>query len=71
LEDDFGKASVDLGDFLGVGPPRDGIRTIDQPKYELIAKAAAWLERPVAGHLPPDRPGHEVSPEFRTTPRDA
>ena len=40
---DFSKASVDLAEFLGGGPPKDGIPAIDAPKYESIAAARAWL----------------------------
>jgi hypothetical protein len=41
---DFTKASVDLGEFLGGGPPKDGIPAIDEPAYESIADARGWLE---------------------------
>ena len=41
---DFSKASVDLGEFLGGGPPKDGIPSIDAPAYESIADARGWLE---------------------------
>ena len=40
---DFSKASVDLAEFLGGGPPKDGIPAIDQPSYESIADARGWL----------------------------
>ena len=40
---DFTKASVDLAEFLGGGPPKDGIPAIDSPKYESIAAARGWL----------------------------
>jgi len=40
---DFTKASVDLGDFLGGGPPKDGIPAIDQPKFQSITEARGWL----------------------------
>lgn len=40
---DFTKASVDLAEFLGGGPPKDGISAIDAPKYESIADARGWL----------------------------
>jgi len=40
---DFTKASVPLADFLGGGPPKDGIPAIDSPKYESIAEARTWL----------------------------
>lgn len=41
---DFSKASVDLGEFLGGGPPKDGIPAIDAPKHESIDDARDWLE---------------------------
>ena len=40
---DFTKSSVNLGDFLGGGPPKDGIPAIERPKFESIAAARAWL----------------------------
>ena len=40
---DFSKARVDLAEFLGGGPPKDGIPAIDAPKYESIAAARGWL----------------------------
>ena len=40
---DFSIASVDLGEFLGGGPPKDGIPSIDEPRFESIADAQAWL----------------------------
>ena len=40
---DFSIASVDFGEFLGGGPPKDGIPSIDEPRFESIAKAQAWL----------------------------
>ena len=40
---DFTKASVDLGDFRGGGPPKDGIPAIDAPKFESIDAARGWL----------------------------
>ena len=40
---DFTKSSVDLRDFLGGGPPKDGIPAIDHPKFESIAAARGWL----------------------------
>jgi hypothetical protein len=41
---DFSKASVDLAEFLGGGPPKDGIPAIDEPRYESIIDARGWLE---------------------------
>jgi hypothetical protein len=40
---DFSRASVDLGEFLGGGPPKDGIPAVDSPRYESIAAARDWL----------------------------
>ena len=40
---DFSIASVDLGEFVGGGPPKDGIPSIDEPRFESIANAQAWL----------------------------
>jgi len=40
---DFTKASVDLGEIIGGGPPKDGIPAIDAPRYESVAAARAWL----------------------------
>ena len=40
---DFTKTSVDLAEFLGGGPPKDGIPAIDAPKFESIAAARGWL----------------------------
>jgi hypothetical protein len=40
---DFTKASVDLGDFRGGGPPKDGIPAIEEPRFESIAAAREWL----------------------------
>jgi hypothetical protein len=40
---DFTKASVDLGDFVGGGPPKDGIPALDEPRFESIDAARSWL----------------------------
>lgn len=40
---DFTRASVDLAEFLGGGPPKDGIPAIDDPRYESLADAREWL----------------------------
>jgi hypothetical protein len=40
---DFTRASVDLGDFRGGGPPKDGIPSVDAPVFESIEAARAWL----------------------------
>lgn len=41
---DFTKASIDLGELVGGGPPRDGIPSIDEPRFESIAAARSWLD---------------------------
>ncbi|MCI0584808.1 MAG: DUF3179 domain-containing protein [Chloroflexi bacterium] len=41
---DFTRASVDLGEFLGGGPGKDGIPAIDEPAFESIADARTWLD---------------------------
>jgi len=41
---DFTKASVDFGEIVGGGPPRDGIPAIDAPTYEAIADTRAWWD---------------------------
>jgi len=40
---DFSIASVDLGDFQGGGPPKDGIPPIDDPRFETTTDAQTWL----------------------------
>ncbi len=40
---DFTKASVDLGEIISGGPPKDGIPAIDAPRYESVAAARGWL----------------------------
>ena len=40
---DFRIASVDLGEFLGGGPPKDGIPSVDDPKFDSIEGARTWL----------------------------
>ena len=41
---DFTRASVDLADFLGGGPGKDGIPAIDDPAFESIEAARTWLD---------------------------
>lgn len=41
---DFSKTSIDLGELLGGGPPKDGIPAVDEPVPESIADAREWLE---------------------------
>lgn len=40
---DFSKRSVDLSEFSSGGPPPDGIPAIDNPIFESVADADAWL----------------------------
>jgi hypothetical protein len=42
-ETDFCTYSVNLGDFLSGGPPRDGIPPIDFPTFESLESAEKWL----------------------------
>ncbi len=46
---DFSTASVDLAEFIGGGPGKDGIPAIDAPKFESLDDARTWLadEAPV------------------------
>ncbi len=36
-------ATVDIGEIIGGGPPRDGIPPIDQPMFETVAQGCEWL----------------------------
>ena len=40
---DFSKHSVSYDEILSGGPPRDGIRSIDDPSFISTAEAAGWL----------------------------
>lgn len=40
----FAIHSVPYNEIFSGGPPRDGIPPIDNPKYETVAQADAWLE---------------------------
>ena len=40
---DFSIASVELGEIASGGPPKDGIPSIDAPRFEQIADAQGWL----------------------------
>ncbi len=47
---DFTKHSVDLGEIMSGGPPKDGIPSIDDPKFVAVAEAEDLLPRePVIG----------------------
>ena len=51
LKTDFARHSVAFEEFLGGGPPKDGIPAIDNPTFVTVAEAEEWLEdrEPVAG----------------------
>ncbi len=34
---------LDLGDFIGGGPPKDGIPPVDEPRFESVDAARSWL----------------------------
>lgn len=53
---DFTRCSVSLRDFQSGGPARDGIPPIDQPKFESVSQANAWL-RPTEPVIFLDLPG--------------
>lgn len=40
---DFTKTNIDLSEIISGGPPKDGIPAIDEPRFESIAAARAWL----------------------------
>jgi len=46
---DFSIHSIDFSEVMGGGPPRDGIPSIDKPKFVSIKEAKKWLgfENPV------------------------
>ncbi len=41
---DFSRATVVLDDIVEGGPGKDGIQSIDQPKFETIGSAETWLD---------------------------
>jgi Protein of unknown function (DUF3179) len=41
---DFGKSSVPLSEFVSGGPGKDGIPALDEPTFESVEDASAWLE---------------------------
>jgi hypothetical protein len=43
-ETDFSKSSVPLAEFRGGGPPKDGIPSIDDPKFVSVEEADGFLE---------------------------
>jgi len=47
---DFDKFSIDLGEIMSGGPPKDGIPSIDKPKFVAVSKADKYTDRePVIG----------------------
>jgi hypothetical protein len=40
---DFTKRIIDLTEIISGGPPKDGIPSLDAPRFEPIATAADWL----------------------------
>lgn len=41
---DFDKTSIDLGEIISGGPPKDGIPAIDNPQFVSIDDARSWLD---------------------------
>jgi len=41
---DFSKHTVPLEEIVSGGPPKDGIRSIDRPKFERVRDADRWLD---------------------------
>ena len=41
---DFTRATISLDEIMTGGPPKDGIPAIDDPTFESIANADAWLD---------------------------
>lgn len=40
---DFGRITVEWGEILSGGPPKDGIPAIDRPRFVSVAEARGWL----------------------------
>ncbi len=40
---DFDRSIVDMSEIMSGGPPKDGIPSIDQPKFDSVQQAQAWL----------------------------
>jgi len=47
----FNKKTIDMGELMSGGPPKDGIPAISKPKFETQEQAGDWLEdnEPVIG----------------------
>lgn len=40
---DFGRITVEWGEILSGGPPKDGIPAIDRPRFVAVGEARAWV----------------------------
>ncbi len=40
---DFSRAAISYQDILSGGPPKDGIPSIDEPRFDTLAEAAEWI----------------------------
>ena len=40
---DFSRTTIDYGEIMTGGPPKDGIPSIDEPAFESVAEADEWL----------------------------
>ena len=43
-ETDFTRSSISFDEIMTGGPPKDGIPAIDNPEFESVADADAWLD---------------------------
>jgi hypothetical protein len=41
---DFSRTSIDFGDIMTGGPPKDGIPAIDSPEFEAVVDGDIWLD---------------------------
>lgn len=41
---DFSRATVSFGDIISGGPPKDGIPSIDEPAFDIVREAEAWID---------------------------
>lgn len=42
---DVSKRSIELRELVSGGPPKDGIPSINSPRFEEVMEAGAWLDR--------------------------
>ena len=40
----FDKSTIELSEVMSGGPPKDGIPSIDTPKFDDVVQAAKWLD---------------------------